>query len=137
MSHSIIVIDDDREMCEEIREVLVDEGYSVRMAFDGLEGLELIQRHACDVLLLDLKMPGLDGTAILRRLKHKRVRPKILVLTARLLEAELPEKLALSDDIVDLIDGVLTKPFDVKRLLAAIEQATEGMRTPSDTSNTS
>jgi DNA-binding response OmpR family regulator len=131
MTCRILIIDDDREMCEEIRDILEDEGYSVRTAFDGNDGLALIEEHGCDVLLLDLKMPGLDGLAILRKMKEATAKPKILVVTAKLLDARAPQQAPVDEEIIGLADDVLSKPFSIPGLLAAIRRMTAG-RCPPD-----
>jgi two-component system response regulator (stage 0 sporulation protein F) len=114
-------------MCEEIQEILVDEGYHVRTAFNGTEALALIDQHGCDVLLLDLKMPGLDGPAVLRRLKEKHTRPRVVVVTAKLLEDDSVDTTFEEAGVRDLVHDVITKPFDIPRLLAAIKRiADEG-----------
>jgi DNA-binding response OmpR family regulator len=130
MIRRIIIIDDDREMCHEVQEVLVDEGYSVTAAYDGTEGLALIDSHGCDLLLLDLKMPGLDGPAILGKLKDKDERPRVLVLTAKLLEAASPNQWFGDHEIDDMVDGILLKPFSVPDLLAAIKRIAGEMNRP-------
>ncbi len=130
MTCRIVIIDDDWEMCDEVQEVLVDEGYSVKAAYNGTEGLALIDSHGCDLLLLDLKMPGLDGPAILRRLKDKDERPRVLVLTAKLLEAGSPDQWFGDHEIDDMVDGILLKPFSVPELLAAIKRIAGEMNHP-------
>ena len=128
MTPNILLIDDDRELCEEMEDALTDEGYSVRKAFNGLDGLALIEKYGCDILLLDLKMPGLDGIHVLRRLKDKGIKTKILVLTGRLLDSELPEQggggETGKDDIRHFVDGVISKPFRMQALLSKIKELT-------------
>ena len=83
MTCRVVIIDDDREMCEEIKDILVDEGYSVRTAFNGTDGLAIIGEYGCDVLLLDLKMPGLDGLAVLKEMQAVASRPSNVSVTVR------------------------------------------------------
>lgn len=122
MTCRVVIIDDDREMCEEIKDILVDEGYSVRTAFNGTDGLAIIGEYGCDVLLLDLKMPGLDGLAVLKEMQAAASRPRILVLTAKLLDPRVPQQTPVDQEIVCLSDGVLSKPFSIPDLLAAIRR---------------
>ena len=121
MKRRIIIIDDDREMCEELCDILKDEGWSVRAAYNGLDGLALVEKNGCDLLLLDLKMPGLTGEEILRRLSRWRMRPKILIVTARLLNHE-----AAMEDLTrlpgwDLVEDVISKPFEIVPLIKKIK----------------
>lgn len=120
MKRKIIIVDDDREMCEEMCEILKDEGWSVRTAFNGLDGLALVEKHGCDLLLLDLKMPGLTGEEIIKRLSKGQARPKVLIVTARLLNYE-----AAMEDLTrlpgwDLVEEVISKPFEIAPLLKKI-----------------
>jgi len=118
---NIIIVDDDREMCEELRETLEDEGYSVRTAFNGLDGLAVVEKHGCDLLLLDLKMPGLTGEEILKRLSQGQVKPKALVLTARLLNGESARERLAEQPGWELVHDVISKPFDIDALLRMIK----------------
>ena len=122
MTYNIVIIDDDREMCEEIKDILADEGYAVCAAYDGMQGLALVEKCDCDILLLDLKMPGLDGATVLKRLKEKDTRPRVVVLTARLTESESPEEIIADEEVASLVDRVITKPFRIPELLMAIRQ---------------
>ena len=121
MKPNIIIVDDDREMCEELRETLEDEGYSVRTAFNGLDGLAVVEKHGCDLLLLDLKMPGLTGEEILKRLSQGQVKPKALVLTARLLNGESARERLAEQPGWELVHDVISKPFDIDALLRMIK----------------
>jgi DNA-binding response OmpR family regulator len=126
MGPRVMIIDDDREMCEEIQDTLVAEGYAVSTALSGEDGLVLIEESGCDVLLLDLKMPGIDGAAVLRSLKARGIKPRILVLTAKLVDAEQPEKAIGDEEAAAMVDDVLLKPFSIPDLLAAIERLAGG-----------
>lgn len=120
MKRKIVIVDDDREMCEEMCEILRDEGWSVRAAHNGLDGLALVEKSRCDLLLLDLKMPGLTGEQLLGRLSAGRAKPKVLIVTARLLNHE-----AAMEDLTklpgwDLVEDVISKPFEIVSLIKKI-----------------
>ena len=120
MKRKIIIIEDDRELCEEMHEILTDEGYSVMVAFNGLDGLNLIESHACDLLLLDLKMPGLGGEDLLARLAGQDQRPKVLVLTAKIFDGHLGEPRPADRMGWELVKDVIGKPFDIPLLLRKV-----------------
>ena len=125
MKKKILIIDDDQEMCEEIAEILKDEGYLVSMAFDGLRGKNLIEKYDYDLLILDVKMPGLSGLDILESIKERNMKLEVLVLTGKPLSRNLPEKIRRKDKeeyILELADGIISKPFDIKILLSKIKQ---------------
>ena len=66
---SILVIDDEKSILQSLNGILKDEGYQTFLAGDGLSGLELASRESPDLVLLDVAMPGMDGTEVLSRLK--------------------------------------------------------------------
>jgi DNA-binding response OmpR family regulator len=67
MAHRILVIDDDNNIRLTVRKVLVDAGYEVDVAVDGHHGLEKLSQQQYDVVLLDMKMPDIDGLEVLQR----------------------------------------------------------------------
>src|SRR6476469_3035726 len=79
---SILVVDDDVDTCRNLSDILTDLGYQVETAPDGLAALELVQRHAYDVALLDYKMPGMDGLTLYREIKRLRADTVAIVVTA-------------------------------------------------------
>src|SRR5260221_729225 len=66
---SVLVVDDDRDICEAIGTILSEEGYDVRTAFNGLDALRLMGDRTPDLLLLDLMMPVMDGWQVMRVLR--------------------------------------------------------------------
>lgn len=117
MPNKILIIDDDEEMCKEMSEILSDEGYSVNMAFDGLAGQRIIETNNYDLLLLDLKMPGINGLEILKTIKAEKIKAKVIILTGSL--AVINKEFS---DILKLADGVISKPFAVEVVLAKIRE---------------
>jgi DNA-binding NtrC family response regulator len=67
---AILVVDDDRDTCENLSDILTDLGYVVQTAGDGLAALELVRGGSFAVALLDFKMPGMDGLALYREIKR-------------------------------------------------------------------
>ena len=124
------MIDDDREMCQEMAEVLQDEGYIVKTAFDGLEGKNLIEREDCDLLLLDLKIPKLTGFDILKKAKDGNDKLKVIILTGKPIGKEglLRNNKDINKDeeevALELADSVMNKPFDIEKVLSKIKELT-------------
>jgi CheY-like chemotaxis protein len=79
---TILVVDDDSAICEVLAVLLEDAGYGVRTAPDGLAALAAIAEDAPDLLITDLYMPRLDGTALIARVRRERPDLPILVLSA-------------------------------------------------------
>src|SRR5574337_855980 len=78
----LLVVDDEVDTCANLSDILTDLGYQVDVAYDGLSALELVKQHAYDVALLDLKMPGMDGLELYRRLKQLQSGTVAIVVTA-------------------------------------------------------
>lgn len=119
------MIDDDEELCEEITEILTNEGYRVTTAFDGLSGNRLIQKYDYDIVILDIKMPGLSGLDILEGIKGQNKELKVIVLTGRPLNKNLQEEQNYNDkeeSLLGLADGIIGKPFDIELLLGKIKE---------------
>lgn len=125
MKKKILMLDDDEELCEEIAEILIDEGYRVTTAFDGLRGKRLVEKYNYDILILDIKMPGLSGLDILESIKGQNKELKVIILTGRPLSEELQERRICKDKeekILRLADGIINKPFDIEVLLNKIKE---------------
>lgn len=130
MAISILMIDDCVEMCDEVSEFLQDEGFSVDTAHDGLEGEELLQRGRYDLVLLDLKMPGLDGLSLLRRFRQQDSETKVIIVTAHPVMSDLMKiQGGLDDadcDALRMADGIVSKPYDMALLIKEIRETLEG-----------
>jgi CheY-like chemotaxis protein len=127
----ILMIDDEAELCEEIGEILTDEGYRVTVINDALKGSAAACEGNYDLLLLDLKMAGLGGLDILKSLRDLGVNKPALVVTGNPLRKIGSGKTASSDDpeqwkTLFLADDVVNKPFDVARLLALVADRLRG-----------
>jgi len=127
MKKTVLIIDDDEEMCEELCEVLSDEGYKVDYIHDGLKGKDRIVHGHYDVILLDIKLPGLTGYEILKNTRLQPLKSKIFVLTGRPLVKDTgTAKNAVEKDeenTLKLADGVINKPFDIEKILQTIKQS--------------
>ena len=113
----ILVIDDDRGIRETLGGLLLDEGYSVRLAQNGAEGLELLRKGVePSLILLDLSMPVLDGPGFLHAQHQDQAFAQIpvVVLTAG---GPLDESARVAG-----ASGFLRKPFALAQLLATVEQ---------------
>lgn len=113
MNH-ILVIDDDRELVDLLREYLIPEGFTVDAAFDHASGLTKALRGEDELIILDVMLPGGSGFELLKRMRAESSATPVLLLTAR-------------GDAVDRIVGLqigaddyLPKPFDPRELVARI-----------------
>jgi DNA-binding response OmpR family regulator len=121
----ILVIDDDKELCREMQEILEDIDYSVCVAFDGESGVELLKKDAFDVVLLDFRLPGMNGLEVLKRSREYSPGSKVLIISGRPFESDLLNETLQVDEhaqIKRLADGILKKPFLVEEFLNAVER---------------
>jgi two-component system copper resistance phosphate regulon response regulator CusR len=110
----ILVIEDEPRILEFLARGLEAEGFSVLGARDGQEGLRLAEKAACDLVILDLLLPRLDGLSVLRALETARPDLPVVIVSAR---ADLKTKL----NGFDLgARDYLTKPFSLDELLARV-----------------
>lgn len=116
MSHqrAILIVDDDPAILSTVAEILEFEGYPVETATNGLEALTLLDTLSPSLILLDMRMPLMDGWQFSRLMRERGLRHPILVMTA----AQDAQRWAQEIEA----DGVLPKPFDLADLLEAVEQ---------------
>lgn len=114
MATKILVVDDEPAILRFIRRALESEGYAVFTASDGAEGLRLVTEHRPALVILDLVMPGLSGTAVLAALLTDRNDARVLVLSA--VGDVLARVRCLDAGAVDF----LPKPFAVTELLTRV-----------------
>ena len=114
-SGKILVVEDEKNLAEGIRENLEAEGHEVDLAQDGLSGLDKIRRGAYDLVVLDIMMPGMDGLAVCEQARSEGFDVPVLFLTAR----------GTVDDRIRGLraggDDYLPKPFNLSEFLLRIE----------------
>ncbi len=116
---SILVVDDEEAMRRSLAEILRLEGYQVETASDGETAISLLQSTDYDLLLLDLKMPGVDGIEVLRNATKLRPDTQVVLLTAHgSLESAIE---ALRHGANDY----LLKPSSTEQILSSVQQALE------------
>ena len=113
---TVLVVDDEKDLVDLMTYNLQRNGYDVLCAFSGTEALDLAQRHVPDMVVLDLMLPGIDGTEVARRLKAdaRTAQIPIIMLTAKGEETDVVVGLTLG------ADDYVTKPFSMKILLARL-----------------
>ena len=112
----ILIVDDEAAVADLIEAVLVSEGYVVAIARDGIQGILLARDWKPDLVLMDVMLPGVDGTTAIRRLKSDPATadlPIVAMSAGRTIRRQ-------SNELTDA-DAALAKPFDIEALLAQIE----------------
>lgn len=114
----ILVVEDEKDLNRVISKRLENEGYSVDRCFDGEEALEFINMGEFDVIIMDIMMPKMSGTDVLKTMRSNKNDTPVLLLTAK-------------DSIADRVSGLdagaqdyLIKPFAFEELLARIRNIT-------------
>jgi len=123
MSGRILTIEDDPAVRAMLRTLLEDEGFDVSEAGDGAFGLEMVSREPIDLVLLDLRLPGMHGFDVCRELRSRSNVP-IIVVSAREDTHDVVAALEMG------ADDYVTKPFVVRELMARIRAAARRSRTP-------
>ena len=114
----LLVVEDERALCESIAKGLRLDGYEVDMVFDGEEAMDIISAESYDLIILDLNLPGMDGLEILKNMRASDNETNVLILSARG---------GLNDKIEGLDSGAndyLCKPFHFEELEARVRSLT-------------
>ena len=113
----ILVVDDEEAVRDLIARSLSSAEYDVDTAEDGATAVERLQANDYDLLITDLKMPGMDGLSVIREARRKSADMPIIIITGFSTEASAIEAINLG------VSGYLTKPFRLPRVLAATARA--------------
>lgn len=115
----ILIIDDERSIRNSLKEILVDEGYDVDVAENGVQGCQMVDNEKYSVIFCDIKMPEMDGLEVLDRLNEMGVESAVVMISGH-------------GDINTAVDCIkkgafdfIQKPLDLNRILITIKNATE------------
>ena len=115
----ILIIDDERSIRNSLKEILMDEGYDVDVAENGVQGCSMVEKEKYDVIFSDIKMPEMDGMEVLDRLTQMGVDAAIVMISGH----------GDIDSAVDCIKrgafDFIQKPLDLNRILITIKNATD------------
>jgi two-component system NtrC family response regulator len=120
MNKTILIVDDEKDFCTILSDSLSQDKYRVVTAFNGKTGLELAKKERPDLMLLDIKMPGMDGIEVLRKIKKMKKEIVVIMFTGygTLETAREAMKLGAYDYV--------TKPVDLFLLKSLVEEVLEG-----------
>lgn len=115
MTNTILLVEDDKGVQKYLKELLLDNGYSVHVSGDGIQALEILKKIEPDIIILDLGLPNMSGEAVCAEVRKKYPDLPVIILTAK-------------DSINDIVQGLnlgaddyITKPFVADELLARIK----------------
>ncbi len=112
----VLIVDDNKWLCSNLFDILEFKGYEVIIAHDGPQAIELFQKQKVDVVLMDVKMPGISGIEILKILKQ--IREDIYVIMITAFADEVFYKQGLSEGDYEVIQ----KPVDIDKLLMRLKE---------------
>ena len=116
MPYRLLFVDDEDALRTLMRDQLSLEGFEVETAENGEDAVALLQKDEFDLVLLDIRMPGMDGIAVLNFMKTQRIMPRVIMLTAL-------DDLAMADQSVKLgASDYMTKPYALADLLSCIHR---------------
>jgi two-component system alkaline phosphatase synthesis response regulator PhoP len=117
MPKEILIVDDEPSIVVPIQFLMEQQGYSVLIAENGHDALDIIYKYIPDLVLLDIMLPGIDGYEVCEivRLNPKLRSVKVIFLTAKGREVEIAKGLALG------ADAYITKPFSNAELVAKVK----------------
>ncbi len=120
--HNVLVVDDERDIRESLRGILEDEGYAVHLAESGEACLEQLKKRTCEVVLLDIWLPGMDGLEALERIRQLEDAPEVVMISGHgtIETAVKATKLGAFD--------FLEKPLSLDRTLIVLKNAVEAHR---------
>ena len=112
----ILIVDDNKRLCGNLFDILELKGYEPAATYDGSGAIDLFQKQKFDVVLMDVKMPGISGIEILKILKQIRKNIYVIMITA--FADEIFYKQGLNDGDYEVIQ----KPIDMDKLLMRLEE---------------
>lgn len=113
MKHTVLIIEDDYSIADAITFMLRNEGYNALSASRGEDGLNLLAMNSVDLVLLDVRLPDINGFEVLKKINGQAI--PVIMLTART---------DITDKVLGLelgADDYITKPFDIRELLARVK----------------
>ena len=123
MPKEILIVDDEPSIVVPVQFLMQQQGYTVLVAGDGHDALDMIYKYQPDLVLLDIMLPGIDGYEVCEivRLNPKLRDVKIIFLTAKGREVEIAKGLALG------ADAYITKPFSNAELVTKVKMVLENI----------
>ena len=115
MSMRVLVVDDELSVCEALREVLDIKGYRVSVAQSGCEALASYRRERPDVVLLDVRMPGMSGLDVLREIRAFDPEALVVMVTA------VSDRKVIEEAFAAGASGYVKKPVDVSYLVSVLK----------------
>lgn len=115
----VLVVDDEPEVTLALQVFFLGKGYEMLTALDGLQAMRLVRQHPVDLVLLDMKMPGVNGVEVLKFIRAEAPSTRVIVVTAYDVQfQEIVERIG--------VEGFLIKPFGIQALTQKVEEVLSG-----------
>ncbi len=112
---SVLIVDDNKSLCRVLSYILNQKGYATTIASDGLEAIKLVEETSFDIILMDLRMPHMNGVEAFKEIKKLRPDAAVVMMTAYSVEELVQE--ALEEGAF----GIVYKPLDTEKIVTLIE----------------
>jgi DNA-binding NtrC family response regulator len=122
MQRSVLIVDDEQVLASAMGDYLARYGYTVRIEGSGEQALKSVEEESPDLMILDYRLPRMDGLAVLRKIKESRPEIEVVMLTAHGSVEKAVE--AMRCGAYDY----LSKPIDLEELRLVVEKALESLR---------
>ncbi|MCK5494385.1 MAG: response regulator [Candidatus Omnitrophica bacterium] len=119
LKSKILIVDDNKHLCSNMKDILEFKGYSVSCVYAGLEAVKAVKEDAFTVVLMDIKMPGMNGIDTLKTLKQ--IAPELIVIFI----TALTDDTLYEEGIKSGACEIITKPFDIDKFLGRLEEVIE------------
>ncbi len=117
----VLVVDDEPEVTFALQAYFLGKGYEMLTALEGMQAMRYLRQHPVDLVLLDMKMPGVNGIEVLKFIHSQSPATRVIVVTAYDVQfQEMVEQLG--------VDGFLIKPFGIEALTSVVENVLSGGR---------
>jgi DNA-binding NtrC family response regulator len=116
LNESILVVDDDADVRKSLSMILSKEGYSVETVENGKQATKILEKSRFDIALIDIKLPDMEGTELLQRLKKNQPHMVKIIITG------FPTLENAMETVNEGADGYILKPFDMQKLLEMIRK---------------
>lgn len=117
----LLIVDDEIEICEFLKSFFEERNYQIKTATSGEQALKAVDEFKPSVVLLDIKMSGVDGIQVLQKIKAKHPRIKVIMVTALETRDKIEECLRLG------ADNYITKPLSLEYLENDVREKIEGL----------
>jgi len=116
LNENILVVDDDTELKKVLSSILSEAGYAVETVENGKQAIRVSEKKRFDLALIDIKLPDMEGTELLHRLKEKQPHIVMIIITG------FPTIENAMETVNEGADGYILKPFDIPKLLETIRK---------------